>query len=218
MRNSDRTILVVFSAIFALALQTVLGVIGGLTIRELLRGVWSAGPIMYPSGVSTPFLYASVALAIAGALSVVLVFWRPWPSAFKKTILYWIVLAVLLPLSCVNLAYSYGYMNIKSQAILDFALVVFGTTAVSQLYRVPISDTFLRVLRGSIVFVVGLLAIVIPGIYGTLYLCYIMNFFNANLVNDQAITAVTGIAALGVSYLSYRLELSKVKEAVAKAA
>jgi hypothetical protein len=144
---------------------------------------------------------------MAAALSAVFCLWDRRPSKKAITISYFLFLVVLMSMSTANFAYGDMLLNRKAQALIDLTLVVLGSIVLLIFSQIRPASITGAVLRGLIVFLIALEGVVLPGLFGLLWLLNWQQVISAGAsrdLNPGWISAVAAILSAGIAFLNYR--------------
>jgi hypothetical protein len=150
---------------------------------------------------------AILGLGMAAALSAVFCLWDRRPSKKAITISYFLFLVVLMSMSTANFAYGDMLLNRKAQALIDLTLVVLGSIVLLIFSQIRPASITGAVLRGLIVFLIALEGVVLPGLFGLLWLLNWQQVISAGAsrdLNPGWISAVAAILSAGIAFLNYR--------------
>jgi len=125
---------------------------------------------------------------------------------------YWLLLAVLVPMSLVNFSVGDTHVSRSQQAVLNLAQALLATICALALTRLTVATDMGLALKALATFFLVFQGILIPLLFSALW------FLNwqraASLASTESLSpgwlsAVSGIAALAVSILQYRLAAKK---------
>jgi len=162
--------------------------------------------------VDPAFVWAIAALAAAAALSFVLLYVKHIETRPRRVFIYWIAFLFLLPLSGSNFASGDILFDVRAQAILDFLMVLFGTTVAIELSRVAVADTLLKVLQIMVIFLVVGFGVALPALYFILFAVASFGVEMGNL-SGGLISIVATVVSTVISFLNYRHLASKTTAA-----
>ena len=178
-----------------------------LGVRYGLESSFPDGDAVYKKYADTYAIFAFLGVAVAAAVSFSLLAWERRPKRYVLETIYWILLAVALPMSVTNFWGSDMFVSRIQQAWLNLVLCFLGVACCAHLAFARPASFSAGVLRAFAIFFLATQAVFLPGIYAVLFW---LNWQNAiSLSQTQSLTpgwisAASGIGGLIVSILQYR--------------
>jgi len=206
--KSRRTLAVVGGSVIAFLVYRYLTLFG-FVIAALAKSQRKGCPM--PDSPNTGFWDLSfLGFALLAGLSSILLLWDKWPSTKTRYILYVCLLIVLLPISTANIWGGDCFIAPPVQAIIDLILVVLGAIAIGLLWGISPDSVDGKVIKGVTVFLLALFVVIVPAVYGVLYLLYKFHWIEAdnNVANIpdwiKALTSIPAAVIAGIDYLKGR--------------
>ena len=127
--------------------------------------------------------FAWVGLLLAAGVSFALFTFEPVGKRKLAVFFYGVLLILLLPLSVANYCTIDFWTERVRQAIFDAFLVLLGLAAIQRLLTYQVSSVVGGISRGLAIFLLGVGAVMIPGIYSVIW------FLNASEIAKNAAQA-----------------------------
>lgn len=156
--------------------------------------------------------FAVLGLSLAAGSAFALLAWPGTNAPWRVQAIFWILLALTLPLSVLNYWGRDSFVSRGTQALVDLVLVLLSTVAALNLARVAARETATVALRGIALFFIVFQGALIPALYATLWL---LNWQSAISKADSDsfapgwISAVCAVGSLCVSGAQYVLAKKK---------
>ena len=160
-------------------------------------------------------LFGIAGLGIASGISLIVLFWERRPTRMRIAIIYWIFLALILPLSVLNYWSGDIFVSRWKQAIVDVVLAFLGLVAVGHLIQLHLTSIPSRVLQAFAIFFLMFQAVFLPLIYSLIWFLNWQRAIDAASTkswNPGWISVVVAIGSLIVSVLNYRHTTRKPDE------
>lgn len=177
-----------------------------------LASEFQEGDAVYKKFSDIYIAMAFVGVSLAAGLSFTLLAWERRSKNVVMEAIYWILLAIALPMTVINYWSADLFVSRSQQALLNVALCVLGIVCVAHILRVSTHSAGASVLKGLVIFFLAFQAVLVPAIYTILWW---LNLQKAIFLADAQsfapgwISAVSGIGALVVSILQYRISAAK---------
>ena len=166
----------------------------------------------------TPYVYGaylmpwfSLAFIVVGAVvsaSVIVLFWNRRAISRGKTITYFVVLAILMPISAINFASGDKLMAVEVEVLLDVAMVFLGTMAIILLLRASADPHEVIVLKFLAIAALALETVVIAGFYAVSFLL-VLQGWGQKSSTIAGVVAVVGYIAAVIKYLAQQIKPQK---------
>ena len=156
--------------------------------------------------------FSFLGLAIASGLSFTLLAWERRPKKIVFEMVYWIFLALALPMTVMNYWSGDVFVSRSQQAGLNLVLCFLGIACVTHLYQTKVESFSGNIIKCFAIFFLSFQAVFLPGIYTVLWWLNWQNAIdlaNASSFSPGWISAASGIGALVISILQYKISASK---------
>lgn len=163
------------------------------------------GEVIYKKYTDVFTMFSFFGLSLISGLSFTLLFWEKGPVYLKVEIIYWILLALALPMSVLNYWSADTYISRSQQADVNAILLFLGAVCLVHLISISTSSVSSKVLKVITVFFLAFQGLLVPAIYTVLWR---LNWQNAifladtNSLSPGWISSASGIGALIYRYYS----------------
>lgn len=162
---------------------------------------------MYKSFGDVYVLYAKYGLCLATGLSFAMMMWDRRLPAKRVTAVYWIFLAVALPLTLLNYEQGDILVSRMKQALVDVVIVFLSAVCALNLAAIKPASIPARVLQILTLFFIAFQGIFVPAIFAILWS---LNWQRAISLADSRsftpgwVSAAAAIGSLAMSILQFR--------------
>lgn len=152
-------------------------------------------------------LYAKYGLYLATGLCFALIFWDPRPPGKRVSAVFWIFLAVALPVTVLNYHQSDIFVSRTKQAVIDVVIVFLGTVCSVNLAAMRPVSVPARIMQLLSLFFIVFQCVLVPLVFAVLWS---LNWERAISLADTRsfapgwVSAFAGLGSLAVSALQYR--------------
>lgn len=212
MRVGVRRVVALAGLVFIPPLFLALAVVSGLWVAGLIDVAMEPSRVPEAARVYrrfgdafTTYCYAGVSLAAGFVFAAFM--WDGRRSKWASGAAFWILLGLVLPMAVANYWSADGYNTRTKQAVVDLVLVVLGSLCAVSLASMRTESITAHVLNAVGLALLVMEAILIPGIYGVLWL---LNAQRAiSLADTQSlspgwVSAVAAVGGLAISILNFR--------------
>ena len=151
-------------------------------------------------------------LAIAAGFAFTMLAWERRPKRWRVEITFWVLLALALPMSIINFWSGDIFVSRSQQVFLNLVQVFLTGVCALQLSRKQTSsdaETMLKSMTMLFLLAFGLFIPLILTVIWSLHALKIISYEASEAISSGWVSAISGIAALGISILQYRLAKSK---------
>lgn len=216
--------------------QKSLAGIGGVlvAVSGLVWALSSTGPLGqllgYRTGLASEFQHGDavykkfgdiytalsvVGLALAAGISFAVVAWERRPPRHRIHLLYWVLLAVLVPLSMLNFWSGDIFVSRGQQVWLNLAQCVLASLCLISLLSLSVQAPEAQVLRAIAVFFLAAQGVFVPALFSVLWLANWQGALSLATSRDLSpgwVTLIATFVSLAISVLQYRASAAKAKK------
>ena len=180
--------------------------------REGLPSGFSPGDALYKKFGDIYTALSVFGLSVAAGLSFTVLAWERRSPRWHIELVFWILIALALPMSVLNYWSEDTFVSRSQQFYLNFAQVFLAGVCALQLTRKVVSTDSGIVLKSLALFCLLAFGVFIPLIFSVLWF---LNWEKAiDLATSKSVTpgwvsAISGIGALVVSFLQFRVAKAK---------
>lgn len=177
-----------------------------------LASEFVAGDAVYKKFGDIYTTFSVIGLALAAGLAFTLLAWERRPKRWRIEITFWALLAVSLPLSIVNFWSGDIYVSQSQQVYLNLIQVFLAAVCSLQLSRQPASSDTALVLKSMTLFLLLAFGLFVPSLFTIVWLLHwqkAISYATSESFSPAWVSAISGIASLGVSIQQYRLAKAK---------
>lgn len=142
-----------------------------------------------------------VHLALAAAISFVILFWEKRPGRRSAQAVYALLLSFTLPLSALNFASGDYYIPRSQQFLIDLILVVLGTICVQAWRQIRFKAIAERIVHSLVLFILVAQAIALPAIYAMIWWLEWQGLGVPITLDSGWVSALAAVVALAVSII-----------------
>lgn len=167
--------------------------------RQGLASEFSPGDALYKKFGDLYTTLSALGLAVAAGLSFTILAWERRPPRWHIELVFWILLALVLPMSVVNYSSDDTYVSRSQQLYLNLAQLFLASVCALQLTRKVVSTDSGIVLKSLALFCLLAFGVFIPLLYSVLWVLYwerAIDLATSESVTPGWISAISGIAAL----------------------
>jgi hypothetical protein len=121
--------------------------------------------------------------ACAGLIAVA-VFWQGWPNAWKRAIVYLIIVILIAPISWVNYATSDQWLNLWIQALFNLLMAAFFLTVVYGLRSIKSDTPDLLAIQSVGILMLTSFGVFLPLFYTSVFLARATNAISHHQVSS----------------------------------
>jgi len=151
-------------------------------------------------------------LAITAGFAFTLLAWERRPKRWRIEFTFWILLALSLPMSIINFWSGDIFVSRSQQVFLNLVQVFLTGVCALQLSRRQTSSDAETVLKSMTMLFLLAFGVFIPLMFTALWSLHALKIISdeaSEALSSGWVSAISGIAALGVSIFQYRLAKSK---------
>ena len=180
-----------------------------------LASEFAEGDAIYKTFGDAYTTLSVLGLAIAAGFAFTLLAWERRPKRWRLEITFWILLSLALPMTIVNFWSGDIFVSRSQQVFLNLVQVFLTGVCALQLSRKQTSgdaETVLKSMTMLFLLAFGLFIPLILTAIWSLHALKIISYEASEAISSGWVSAISGIAALGISILQYRLAKSKQTE------
>jgi hypothetical protein len=212
MKTILRRTLAVAGALVLVSASSLWGDIAAGYAMELFRHVHDVASVFGTKAIYKSFGDEYVALGrlglcIAVGLSFVAIFWDARPTSKRLNAIFWIFLALLLPLAFLNYTSEDIFVSRPKQASIDILIVFLGLVSLFSLCSLELTSVPARALQILAIFFIAFQGVFVPAIFAILWLLNWERAISLAQTKGFSIGWVSAVASLGsltVSVLQFR--------------
>ncbi|WP_188263955.1 hypothetical protein [Pseudomonas sp. PSB11] len=142
--------------------------------------------------------------ACAGVLTMAF-FWRGWPNAWRRALIYLSLIVLIAPMSWINYSASDQWLNVWVQAALNLGMAVFFLTIVYSLREINSKALDMKAIQSISILMLTSFGVFLPLFYTCVFLAYasgMVTHDQIQKINDQVPLLFAGGAGAVVTFLS----------------
>ena len=177
-----------------------------------LPSEFSAGDAVYKKFGDVYTTLSVIGLAVAAGLAFTLLAWERRPKRWRIEITFWVLLALSLPMSLINFWSGDVFVSRSQQMFLNLIQVFLTGVCALQLSKkqtVTDAEVVLRAMTMLFLLAFGLFIPLLFTVLWALHALKIISYETTQAFSSGWVSAVSGVAALGVSIQQYRLANAK---------
>ena len=177
-----------------------------------LASEFSEGDALYKKFGDIYTTLSVLGLAVVAGLAFTLLAWERRPKRWRIEITFWIFLALSLPMSLINFWSGDIFVSRSQQFSLNLVQVFLTGVCALQLSRRETSGDAEIVLKTMTLVFLLAFGLFVPLLFTALWSLHslkVVSFEATEALSSGWVSAISGLAALGVSFQQYRLAKSK---------
>lgn len=148
--------------------------------------------------------------ACAGVLTMAL-FWRGWPSAWGRALVYLLLVMLIAPISWINYSASDQWLNVWVQAALNLGMAVFFLVIVYYLREINSKAPDVKAIQSVSILMLTSFGVFLPLFYTCVFLAYAIGMVTHDQIqkiSDQVPLLFSGGAGVVVTFLHHLESIS----------
>lgn len=206
-------VIVAISALFW-AVSTV-GTLGQvLGYRTGLASEFSPGDSEYKKFGDIYTAFSVVGIALSVGISFTVIAWERRPPRNRVHIIYWMLLAVVLPLSVLNFWSGDTFVSRGQQVWFNLAQCALASLCLISLLSLSVQSAEANVLRAVAVFFLAAQGVFVPALFSVLWLANwqdALSLAQSRDVSPGWVTLISTLTSLALAILNYRTSILKSK-------
>ena len=182
--------------------------------REGLASQFPDGDALYKKYGDIYTSLSVLGLAVAAGLAFTLLCWERRPKRWRIEVTFWLLLALALPMSLINFWSGDVFVSRSQQIVLTLVQVFLTAVCLLQLSRRETSTDAEAVLKAMTMLFLLAFGLFVPLLFAAIWSVHslhLISYEDSKTFSSGWVSVISGIAALVISVLQYRL--AKVKHA-----